>query len=257
MKKIYKYDEALNIYLESLIAQGFNIDKFSEFKFESIYNSEPSSYNSFTSWYKSALKVCSMEAELISFNDCKEWKFSDDNKKFYHSSGDFYEINCYRISGTKTREVESGWDQPFLRQVGDDGGILGVLRKKINGLPHYLVEAKQEPGNYNIVQVSSTLQATFSNINRAHKGASVRFSEYFTNPEENAAKVIFSQWMSEDGGRLFNKRNKVILAEIDSDHEIIFDNRLYKWVSLYDIKKAIILENAIIAPHLRNLLSAL
>ena len=105
--------------------------------------------------------------------------------------------------------------------------------------------------------MSSTLQATFSNINRAHKGEPVRFSEYFINPEENAAKVIFSQWMSEDGGRLFNKRNKVMLAEVDPAKEIIFDKKLYRWVTLYDIKKAIKIEDAIIAPHLRNLLSAL
>ena len=251
------YEKAFNLYLENLRSQGHSLDEFIEFKFESIYRSSSDSYNEFILWYEKAVKKCTMKSELIAFDECKDWNFSKDRKKFSHSSGEFYEINCYRVSGTKTREVESGWDQPFLRQVGDDGGILGVIRQKIDGLPHYLVEAKQEAGNYNIVQISTTVQATFSNINRAHKGRSVRFSEYFLFPKKNNARVIFSQWMSEDGGRLFNKRNKVMLVEIDEDYDLTFDKNLYRWVALYDIKKAIKEENAIIAPHLRNLLSAL
>lgn len=251
------YSNRLQAYLKTLDSQNLKVDAFSEFKFEAIYKPYEDSYSSFIEWYKNALDQCTMNAEQITFSECNEWRFSDDNKKFYHSSGEFYEINCYRITGTNTREVEEGWDQPFIRQIGDDGGILGILRKKINGVPFYLVEAKQEPGNYNIVQISTTLQATFSNIKRAHMGKSVRFSEYFINPEDNFAKVLFSQWMSEDGGRLFNKRNKVMLVEVDSNHEITFDDNLYRWVTLYDIKKAIIEEDAIIAPHLRNLLSAI
>ncbi len=251
------YQKALAVFLESLKSQNYLINDFSEFKFESIYCSSPNSYNDFILWYKDSLKHCSMKSELISFKDCKDWTFSQDKKKFYHSSGEFYEISCYRVYGTKTREVDTGWDQPFLRQVGDDGGILGVIRKKIDGLPHYLLEAKQEAGNYNIVQISTTVQATFSNIKRAHKGRSVRFSEFFTEPEKNNAKIIFSQWMSEDGGRFFNKRNKVMLVEINKDHDISFDHKQYKWVCLHDIKKAIKDEDAIVAPHLRNLLSVL
>lgn len=254
---INPYEEALQVYLENLRSQGHSLDEFIEFKFESIYIPSPDSYDKFILWYEKAVKKCTMKSKLIAFDECKDWSFSKDRKKFSHSSGEFYEINCYRVSGTKTREVESGWDQPFLRQVGDDGGILGVIRQKINGLPHYLVEAKQEAGNYNIVQISTTVQATFSNINRAHEGRPVRFSEYFLFPKKNNARVIFSQWMSEDGGRLFNKRNKVMLVEIDEYYDLTFDKNLYRWVALYDIKKAIKEENAIIAPHLRNLLSAL
>tara|TARA_B100001778_G_C18596620_1_gene635056 strand:- start:1673 stop:2443 length:771 start_codon:yes stop_codon:yes gene_type:complete len=251
------YEKAYKSYLDNLKSHGHSLDEFIEFKFESIYSSSLDSYNKFISWYEKAVKKCSMKSELISFDECKNWSFSKDKKKFFHSSGEFYEISCYRVSGTKTREVESGWDQPLLRQVGDDGGILGVIRQKIDGLPHYLVEAKQEAGNYNIVQISTTVQATFSNIKRAHEGKSVRFSEYFLFPKKNNATVIFSQWMSEDGGRLFNKRNKVMLVEVDKAHNLSFDQNLYRWVTLYDIKRAIKEENAIIAPHLRNLLSAL
>ena len=45
-----------------------------------------------------------------------------------------------------------------------------MIRKKIKGIPHYLTEAKFEPGNYNKIQISPSVQATYSNLNRVHKG---------------------------------------------------------------------------------------
>ena len=31
--------------------------------------------------------------------------------------------------------------------------VPGLIRKRFHGVPHYLVEAKEEPGNYNVVQI--------------------------------------------------------------------------------------------------------
>ena len=35
----------------------------------------------------------------------------------------------------------------FLTQIGFDDGLSGLLRQRINGIPHYLIEAKAEPEN--------------------------------------------------------------------------------------------------------------
>ena len=43
-----------------------------------------------------------------------------------------------------------GWDKPILTEPNFDGGILGLLRKRINGVPLYLVNVKFEPGNYRL-----------------------------------------------------------------------------------------------------------
>ena len=67
----------------------------------------------------------------------------------------FFSIEGRRITNTK-REVNS-WDQPFIKQIGYKGGIIGLVRSKIKGVPHYLVDAKFEPGNFNDVQLSSSL----------------------------------------------------------------------------------------------------
>ena len=170
-----------------------------------------------------------------------------------HDSGSFYKVEGVRIIKTLDVEINKGWDQPMFTEPGYDGGILGLLKKKINNTPHYLVNAKFEPGNYRFIQLSPTVQATFSNIKKSHGGRSVKFLEYFTNAKKHNCKIIFKQWVSEEGGRLKNKRNLAILGEHTGKNKINISSD-YKWISLNQIKE-LILENAIINPHLRTLVS--
>ncbi|GIR20438.1 hypothetical protein CM15mP35_06990 [bacterium] len=46
-------------------------------------------------------------------------------------------------------------------------------------MPHYLVQARFEPGNYGTIQLGPTLQATFSNFNQEHGGRKPYYSEFF------------------------------------------------------------------------------
>ena len=119
------------------------------------------------------------------------------------------------------------------------------------GVPLYLVEAKAEPGNHRMVQISPTLQATFSNLKRAHAGRKPRFAEYFEAPAENGVLVHYDQWMSEDGGRLTNKRNKGMIVEAPADKPLEAPDG-FMWLSLWQIKECFH-EDACINPHLRML----
>ena len=59
--------------------------------------------------------------------------------------------------------------------------------------------------------------------------------------------------MSEEGGRLKNKRNLGILVEHVGKSEVRIGSG-FKWITLNQIKE-LILENAIVNPHLRTLVS--
>jgi len=250
------YKERLNQYVEYLKHEGYNIDEFTEFKFESLEDfSIKGSEKELIKWYYDLVDSCTMNIEQIPLESCKEWSYKDGS--IVHSSGEFFRVEGYRITGTKSREVTSGWDQPFLTQEGYDGGILGLIRQRFNGVPHYLIEAKEEPGNYNIAQISPTVQATFSNLKRVHKGKQTNYSHLFLNPEHYPVKVLLDQWTSEDGGRLFNKRNRSMLIEYDENIELKLVSHRFKWVSLYQLKKLIREQNAIVAPHVRGIISGL
>ena len=95
---------------------------------------------------------------------------------FKHDSGQFFHIVGKRILESN-REVK-GWDQPFIKQVGYNGGIIGLVRSNIKGIPHYLIDAKFEPGNFNQIQISPSLQATYSNLDRVHLGSKPKFYTY-------------------------------------------------------------------------------
>ena len=203
-------------------------------------------------WYKNILKKSKIKIKTIPLSQCNNWKI---NKKgeMIHSSGSFFKVEGVRVINSFKREITKGWDQPIFTEPGYDGGILGLLKKSINNVPHYLINAKFEPGNYKLIQLSPTVQATFSNIKRSHGGRGVKFVEFFKNPKRNNCKIIFKQWVSEEGGRLKNKRNLAILVEYIGK-DIIKISPDYKWVTLKQIKE-LILENAIINPHLRTLVS--
>jgi|TARA_B100001093_G_scaffold447929_1_gene453177 oxidase EvaA len=203
-------------------------------------------------WYRKIIKQANIKIKTIPLKKCNSWKMND-NGHIAHSSGSFYKVEGIRVLKSFNREIKEGWDQPMFTEPGFDGGILGLLKKKINNMPHYLVNAKFEPGNYNFIQLSPTVQATFSNIKKAHRGRNVKFINFFKSPNKNNCKIIFKQWVSEEGGRLRNKRNLGIVLEHLGNDKLDIETD-FKWITLRQIKQ-LILENAMINPHLRTLVS--
>lgn len=207
-------------------------------------------------WFARQQRECPMTVEEIPLGDCRDWSVNPDSGWVEHASGDFFMVQGLRVSQTDSREVgRGGWDQPILTQVGYDGGLLGILRQSIAGIPHYLVEAKAEPGNPDRVQISPTLQATFSNLKRAHGGRKPNFAEYFESPQDMDGVVLFDQWMSEDGGRLHRKRNRGMLVQVPEGVGIELPPG-FRWVSLFQLKQ-LIKENSWVNPHIRGIISHL
>ncbi|WP_333913745.1 NDP-hexose 2,3-dehydratase family protein [Vibrio coralliirubri] len=226
-----------------------------EFMFESLKDwSAFYSLEEVKEWFVNKRKQSTLEVEDIPLNQVAGWNIDKDSGNIYHDSGDFFTIHGVRVT-SKNREVAVTWDQPILEQVGYDGGLLGIIRKRINGIPHYLCEAKEEPGNYGKVQISPSLQATFANINQAHGGRKPHFTDLFMERDNlDDVTVLFDAWLAEDGGRLHLKRNRGILIELDEATSISLPNDNFIWLSLYQIKQ-LLKEDAWINPHIRGILA--
>jgi oxidase EvaA len=249
------YSDRLRAFRQTLPADASEAWRY-EFIFESL--SDECLFGDIDAtrrWYADCVAANRMTSQVIPLADCRQWSIDPATGSMVHDSGEFFRVDGIRVSSSPSREVTTGWDQPILTQVGYDGGILGLLRKRFDGVPHYLVEAKAEPGNYNIVQITSTIQATFSNLKRAHKGGGTPYAEYFTAPADHGCTVLIDQWMSEDGGRLNNKRNRTMLVELDAGVELPLVADRYRWVSLHQLKVLLRTEDAIVAPHVRGVLA--
>ena len=203
-------------------------------------------------WFYKKRQQCDMIVEEIGINQLDRWKVDPNNGNIRHDSGGFFEIIGVRVTKTSDREVgERGWTQPII--ANNPGGILGLLMKRVNGIPHYLVQAKAEPGNIGKLQLSPTLQATTSNLLKEHGGIKPLFAEYFDEPKKE--KVIYAKWQSEDGGRFQLKSNLNMIVEIDENYEIKIPD-YFIWITLYQIKQLLKDEN-MVSPHIRGIISAL
>ena len=206
------------------------------------------------SWFREKKEKSTLEVLDIPLNNLKDWYRDHETGNIQHKSKDFFVIHGVRVKA-RTRETEIGWDQPILEQVGYDGGLLGIIRQRFDEVPHYLCEAKEEPGNYGKVQISPTLQATYSNLNQAHGGRKPNFSEFFINKDSNSTvTTLFEAWLAEDGGRLYLKRNKGMLVEVDQSCQIELPNQNFIWLSLFQIKE-LLKEDAWVNPHVRGILA--
>jgi len=203
-------------------------------------------------WFNKKRDESDMIVEEIGINDLDKWNVDPDTGNIKHESGGFFEVIGVKASNTFDREVgKKGWTQPMIAK--NPGGILGILMKRINGIPHYLLQAKAEPGNIGKLQLSPTLQATTSNLLKAHGGSKPLFAEYFD--DENNPKIIYAKWQSEDGGRFHLKSNFNMIVEVKEDEELKIPDS-FIWVTLYQIKQLMKIEN-FVGPHVRGIISYL
>ena len=203
-------------------------------------------------WFTKKREQSDMTVEEVGINELEKWSVSNQTGNIAHETGGFFEIIGVRATNTFDREVgKKGWTQPMIGK--NPGGILGLLMKKINGIPHYLLQAKAEPGNIGKLQLSPTLQATTSNLLKAHGGHKPKFAEYFDGPK--TAKIIYSKWQSEDGGRFHLKSNYNMIVEVDENEEVDVPD-YFIWVTLFQIKQLLKIEN-FVSPHVRGIISYL
>lgn len=183
----------------------------------------------------------------IPLDKLKLWNFDNISGNIIHETGSFFSIEGIEVT-TNWGKIQS-WQQPIINQP--EIGFLGILTKKINGILHFLLQAKIEPGNLNIVQLSPTLQATKSNYTKAHKGNAPLFLEYFNGSKK--VEILLDQLQSEQGARFLKKRNRNIIIQIDEDIDVP-DN--FVWLTLGQIK-GLIQHNNIVNMDTRTVISGI
>lgn len=199
-----------------------------DFLISAIHQGYCLSLDKVLAWMKQQNEEVASNIKQIPISELRDWSYRDD--RIRHDSGKFFSIDGIRIS-TNYRNVPT-WDQPIINQP--EIGFLGFITKKINGVLHFLAQAKIEPGNLNVIQLSPTLQATRSNFMQVHGGSKPNYLEYFTG--EKKVTVLVDQLQSEQGARFLHKRNRNIIVEIPEDEEIDVKKN-FIWLTLGQLKE--------------------
>ncbi|NBM14384.1 NDP-hexose 2,3-dehydratase family protein [Streptomyces sp. GC420] len=169
----------------------------------------------------------------IPFAGLDRWSFAPDTGDLRHSSGRFFSVE-----GLHVVRPEGEWQQPII--VQPEIGILGILAKEFDGVLHFLMQAKMEPGNPNLVQLSPTVQATRSNYTKAHGGAGVKYLEHFLEPDRD--RVLTDVLQSEHGAWFYHKRNRNMIVEVDGD---VPADDAFRWLTLGQIMELLRLDNVV------------
>jgi dTDP-4-dehydro-6-deoxy-alpha-D-glucopyranose 2,3-dehydratase len=164
--------------------------------------------------------------ENLPLNALPGWRFGD---VISHDSGRFFSVTGASIRTNFGPTPE--WSQPII--VQPEIGILGILVKRISGVYHFLMQAKMEPGNSDLVQFAATVQATPSNYQRVHGGRSTPYLDYFR--EHARRRVVFDQLLSEHGAWYLHKRNRNMIVEVpeDEDFPVAED---FTWLTLGQLR---------------------
>ncbi|UUS31607.1 NDP-hexose 2,3-dehydratase family protein [Streptomyces changanensis] len=154
------------------------------------------------------------------------WSFTPDEGDLVHRSGRFFAVRG--LAATVDEGPFGSWQQPIIHQP--EVGILGILAKEFDGVLHFLLQAKMEPGNPGLLQLSPTVQATRSNYQRVHEGAGVKYLEHFTDAARG--RVLADSLQSEHGSWFFRKSNRNMLVETDAE---VPEDPDFRWLTLGQI----------------------
>lgn len=129
-------------------------------------------------------------------------------------------------------------EQPIIIQ--NEIGFLGIICQRKNGVLHFLMQAKIEPGNINKVQISPTIQATKSNFMQKHGGKRPAFINYFI--EAKPSQKLVDQLQSEQSSRFLKKRNRNVIIHLNKH---IKEPPTHKWMTLGQIKELMRYDNLV------------
>lgn len=157
----------------------------------------------FLEWFERA-QSGRFRVDRIAFAELDGWAFDGGTGNLVHRSGRFFTVEGLRVNaGFRS------WDQPII--VQREAGILGILAREFDGVLHLLMQAKMEPGNANLLQLSPTVQATPSNYLGVHNGGPVPYLDYFTG--RRRVRVLADGLQSGHGARFYRKANRNVIVE--------------------------------------------
>ena len=196
------------------------------------------------SWLTSLKAKYDLWVSPCSVLDMPGWKKTE--SEIVRDDGNFFKIIGVNVT-ISNREVAT-WCQPLVQPMQD--GLCAFIIKKINGVYHFLVQAKLECGNFDVMELAPTVQCLTGRVGEVQRPA---FYDYVINarPEQ----VIVDALQSEEGGRFYHEQNRNLLIEADDSFPLELPPH-YTWMTLRQIYKFLRFNNYLNI-QARSLISAL
>lgn len=153
------------------------------------------------------------------------WKI---NKMAIESSDRFFSVIGVKVTAG-TREVDH-WMQPLLKDP--NVGLLAFVCQEINGILHFIVQAKVEPGNLDIIELSPTVSCSNYEYRKINNDKPFMFDAVF----DSQSTIMYDALQSEEGGRFFQIQNRNMIVEIPEGDKVDLPYN-YTWMTLAQMKE--------------------
>jgi oxidase EvaA len=164
------------------------------------------------SWVTNLKSTFDLEVTKMPLKDVQFWK--KDEYQIFHEAGKYFKVIGVEVE-IGNREVQS-WCQPLVESAQE--GIMAFIVKKINGTYHFLVQAKLESGNFDVIEMAPTVQCLTGNYREGQQEYIPAFLDYVLNAKPEQIKL--SSYQSEEGGRFFQEQNRNMIIEADDQFPI-------------------------------------
>ena len=175
------------------------------------------------SWLTGLKAKYDLQVTPCAINDMPGWIKND--MEIVRPDGKYFKIIGVNVT-ISNREV-ANWCQPLVRPMQD--GLCAFIVKKINGVYHFLVQAKLECGNFDVMELAPTVQCLTDVVTPIDKP---EFYDYVVNANKN--QILIDALQSEEGGRFYHEQNRNLLIEADDSFPIEVPSR-YTWMTLNQI----------------------
>mgnify|MGYP000829905404 FL=1 len=238
IKELMHYDNVVNMDTRTVLS-GLKISDYvtpisgfqgmSQFGKDMILSSRTNhsyiSTRDHLSWLARLKAKYDLFVNFCPINEMPEWKKTE--TEIVRNDEKYFKIIGVNVT-ISNREVAS-WCQPLVEPMQQ--GLCAFLIKKINGVYHFLVQAKLECGNFDVMELAPTVQCLTGNIPEQEE-LQPEFYKYIANAKSD--QIIFDTLQSEEGGRFYKEQNRNIMIEVGNEFPTQLPER-YTWMTLRQI----------------------
>lgn len=177
------------------------------------------------SWYTSQMMKWELEVTKKPLTQLNGWKV---NKWAIEGDERFFSVIGVNVTAG-TRE-QTHWMQPLLKDTHI--GLLAFICQEINGVLHFLVQAKVEAGNLDLIELAPTVSCSNYEYVKFIQNRPFFYDLIF----DNSSKIMFDSLQSEEGGRFYEIQNRNMIVEIPETIKLDLPVN-YAWMTLAQMKE--------------------
>lgn len=231
IKQLMAYDNLVNMDLRTVVSgipfgqenrPGEPVSFAESMRLSAVDATRPlMAFDDLISWFTGQKVRYELQLSPCDLRAIEDWELTDGELR--HRQGRFFRVVWVDVE-ISNREV-TAWQQPLVEPAGE--GILAFIVKRIRGVHHFLVQAKLECGNFDVLEFAPTVQCITGRYDRPDW--EVPFLDYVLRARPDQIRYDVRQ--SEEGGRFYREQNRNLIVEADEAFPVDCPEN-YQWMTL-------------------------